>query len=65
MQCLHKWWGGFGATAITVLTTFFEDDDYAGQYNTDAECQEFAAYQLQKYCFLYQQTHGNDPKVSL
>ena len=64
MQCLHEWWGGFGATAIVVLTAVFKDDEHAKNSDTNAVCQEFAAYQLQNCCFLYQEAWGNNPKVS-
>ncbi|KAG1801159.1 uncharacterized protein BJ212DRAFT_1213683, partial [Suillus subaureus] len=50
-QRIHEWRASFGSTAITVLMAFFTSTP---DYETQEARKEYAEYQLQDCCFIYE-----------
>lgn len=59
-----EWRNGFGSAAISVVITFFEDEQNRHKYATDEYRKAFAADQLKNYKFMYKTTiSGGDERV--
>lgn len=62
MQCIaDSWHSPIRSTAISVLIGFLQE--HLDLYPTDSDRQEFAAWYLDKFCFVYKQANGDDKSV--
>ena len=56
-----SWHSPIRSTAISVLIGFLQE--HLDLYPTDSDRQEFAAWYLDKFCFVYKQANGDDKSV--
>ncbi|KAG2050394.1 hypothetical protein BDR06DRAFT_1064878 [Suillus hirtellus] len=56
-QRISEWRGNFSSTAITILMAFFASTD---EYKTKEARKEYAKYQLEDSCFVYEDPDNKD-----